>query len=95
MVLPSGRPALLLPFCPSNRVNPIPLAKRTRIYLVAGIRMAFVLSAGTSGARVAEVIDMSAFGAEVGGSDTTPIVRAAPEQVRRPCRFGVFRGVSL
>jgi hypothetical protein len=56
--------------------------KQTASHLFAGICLASILTLGTTTAREAAVLDMAAFGAKPDGSDTTPSVRAALEEVR-------------
>lgn len=51
--------------------------------LIAGICLASIFSIGTTTAREAAVIDMAVFGAKADGSDTTPSVRAALEEIRK------------
>ena len=50
---------------------------------ITSLGMAFVLLSGVATAREAGVLDMAAFGARPDGSDTTPAVRAAIEEIGR------------
>jgi hypothetical protein len=52
-------------------------------HLIAGICLASILFVGTASAREAGAVDMADFGAKADGSDTTPSVRAALEEVRK------------
>lgn len=58
------------------------IEKPIRRHLGTTIRMAAILSFGTAGAREERVIDMAKFGAKPDGSDTTPCVAAALDEIR-------------
>lgn len=57
--------------------------KQTPIHRIAGICLASILLLEAGTAREAGAIDMAAFGAKPDGSDTTPSVRAALEEIRK------------
>lgn len=59
-----------------------PILKRTNKRHIVSICLASILSLGTAAARETAVLDMTAFGARADGSDTTPVVRAALEEIR-------------
>ena len=57
--------------------------KHTRSQVLAAICLASILSLETTTARESAVLDMAAFGAKTDGSDTTPSVRAALQEIRK------------
>jgi len=59
------------------------IGKPIRRNLVTPICMAAILSFGTACAREKRVIDMAKFGAKPDGSDTTPCVAAALDEIRK------------
>jgi hypothetical protein len=57
--------------------------KQTPSHRIATLCLASIVLLGSATAREAAVIDMAAFGAKPDGSDTTPSVRTALEEVRK------------
>jgi hypothetical protein len=55
----------------------------THAQLIAGICLASILTIEATTARESAVLDMASFGAKTDGSDTTPSVRAALEEIRK------------
>jgi hypothetical protein len=61
----------------------IPMKTNSMRYSRLGIAICFSLLVQLGAAAVAEVLNITAFGAKPDGSDTTPCVRAALEQIRQ------------